>query len=112
MKKQLLIGAAAAVLIAGLAGGYGILGNKGAAGADNEPEIVLCYGEVNPEGHVLTDSAQYFADRVSELTGGRVMVEIPPASWGTMRAVTSPWRWELWICTGATACLWRTAGIP
>ena len=57
MKKQLLIGAAAAVLIAGLAGGYGILGNKGAAGADNEPEIVLCYGEVNPEGHVLTDSA-------------------------------------------------------
>lgn len=49
LKKQLLIGAAAAVLIAGLAGGYGILGNKGAAGADNEPEIVLCYGEVNPE---------------------------------------------------------------
>ena len=79
MKKQLLIGAAAAVLIAGLAGGYGILGNKGAAGADNEPEIVLCYGEVNPEGHVLTDSAQYFADRVSELTGGRVMVEIYPS---------------------------------
>ena len=50
MKKQWLIGAAAAALIAGLAGGYGILENKGAAGADNEPEIVLCYGEVNPEG--------------------------------------------------------------
>lgn len=79
MKKQWLIGAAAAALIAGLAGGYGILGNKGAAGADNEPEIVLCYGEVNPEGHVLTDSAQYFADRVSELTGGKVMVEIYPS---------------------------------
>ena len=29
MKKQWLIGAAAAALIAGLAGGYGILGNKG-----------------------------------------------------------------------------------
>ncbi|MFQ9705083.1 MAG: hypothetical protein ACLR0U_30795 [Enterocloster clostridioformis] len=36
MKKQLLI-AAAAVLIAGLAGGYGILGNKEPRGADNEP---------------------------------------------------------------------------
>jgi len=79
LKKQWLIGAAAAALIAGLAGGYGILENKGAAGADNEPEIVLCYGEVNPEGHVLTDSAQYFADRVSELTGGKVMVEIYPS---------------------------------
>ena len=79
MKKQWLIGAAAAALIAGLAGGYGILENRGAAGADNEPEIVLCYGEVNPEGHVLTDSAQYFADRVSELTGGKVMVEIYPS---------------------------------
>ena len=55
LKKQLIIGAAAAVLIAGLAGGYGVLRNKGAVGADNEPEIVLCYGEVNPEGHVLTD---------------------------------------------------------
>ena len=27
----------------------------------------------------LTDSAQYFADRVSELTGGKVMVEIYPS---------------------------------
>ena len=34
---------------------------------------------MNPEGHVLTDSAQYFADRVSELTGGKVMVEIYPS---------------------------------
>ena len=79
MKRQLIIGAAAAVLIAGLAGGYGVLRNRGAAGADNEPEIVLCYGEVNPEGHVLTESAQFFADRVNELTGGKVMVEIYPS---------------------------------
>ncbi len=113
MKKQWLIGAAAAALIAGLAGGYGILENRGAAGADNEPEIVLCYGEVNPEGHVLTDSAQYFADRVSELTGGKVMVEIyPSGQLGMMRAVTSPWKWGRLICTGATACPWWTAGIP
>ena len=34
MKKQWLIGAAAAALIAGLAGGYGILGNKGAQGME------------------------------------------------------------------------------
>lgn len=90
VEKQWLIGAAAAALIAGLAGGYGILENRGAAGADNEPEIVLCYGEVNPEGHVLTDSAQYFADRVSELTGGKVMVEIYPSGQAGGRCALLP----------------------
>ena len=44
-----------------------------------EPELVLCYGEVNQEGHIMTDSAKYFAGRVEELSGGRITVEIYPS---------------------------------
>jgi tripartite ATP-independent transporter DctP family solute receptor len=34
---------------------------------------------VNPEGHIMTDSAQYFADEVERLSQGRIVVEIYPS---------------------------------
>ncbi|RKJ04349.1 TRAP transporter substrate-binding protein [bacterium D16-54] len=52
-------------------------GNKESRKA--EPDLVLCYGEVNPEGHIMTDSAQYFADEVERLSQGRIVVEIYPS---------------------------------
>lgn len=78
MKKSMMIGAAAA-LIGGCLAGYVLLEKNAAVGPDNEPEIVLGYGEVNPEGHIMTESAHYFADKVGELTGGKVIVEIYPS---------------------------------
>jgi tripartite ATP-independent transporter DctP family solute receptor len=42
-------------------------------------QIVLRYGDVNPLGHVLLDSAQYFADQVAELSEGRIKIEIYPS---------------------------------
>ena len=65
-------------LVSGCLGAYVVLDSKG-NGADSEPELVLGYGEVNPEGHIMTESARFFADKVSELTEGRVMVDIYPS---------------------------------
>lgn len=45
----------------------------------SDAEIVLRYGDVNPEGHVLLESAHFFADKVSELSDGRIAVEIYPS---------------------------------
>nr|WP_319473565.1 TRAP transporter substrate-binding protein [uncultured Sphaerochaeta sp.] len=42
-------------------------------------QIVLRYGDVNPLGHVLLDSAEYFADQVAELSEGRIKIEIYPS---------------------------------
>lgn len=42
-------------------------------------DIVLRYGDVNPEGHVLLESAHYFADKVSELSNGRIEIAIYPS---------------------------------
>ena len=72
MKKKIVIGSVLAVLVSGCLGAYVVLDSKG-NGADSEPELVLGYGEVNPEGHIMTESARFFADKVSELTEGRVM---------------------------------------
>lgn len=44
-----------------------------------KPKIILRYGDVNPEGHVLLDSAHFFADKVSELSNGRIAIEIYPS---------------------------------
>ncbi len=45
----------------------------------SDAEIVLRYGDVNPEGHVLLESAHFFADKVSELSNGRIEIAIYPA---------------------------------
>lgn len=44
-----------------------------------EPDFVLGYGEVNAEGHIMTETAEYFAEQVKRLSGGKVLVEIYPA---------------------------------
>ena len=47
--------------------------------AGNGAQVVLRYGDVNPEGHVLLDSAAFFAEKVDELTNGEVKIEIYPS---------------------------------
>lgn len=47
--------------------------------AAEDAEIVLKYGDVNPEGHVLLDSANFFADKVAELSDGRIKIDIYPS---------------------------------
>lgn len=46
---------------------------------NQQAEIVLRYGDVNPEGHVLLDSAHFFADKVKEMSNGRIAIEIYPS---------------------------------
>lgn len=41
-----------------------------------EPEFVLAYGEVNAEGHIMTEMAEYFAEQVKQLSKGKVLVQI------------------------------------
>lgn len=41
-----------------------------------EPDFVLGYGEVNTEGHIMTETAEYFAEQVKRLSSGKVLVEI------------------------------------
>lgn len=66
-----------------LAGGYlAGWGNMEASQKEiwaGEPELVLCYGEVNPEGHIMTESAKFFAEQVERLSEGRIAVEIYPS---------------------------------
>ncbi len=45
----------------------------------SKSQIVLRYGDVNPLGHVLLDSATYFADQVAQLSEGRIKIEIYPS---------------------------------
>jgi tripartite ATP-independent transporter DctP family solute receptor len=42
----------------------------------SEVKVILRYGEVNPEGHIITNTAHYFADRVQELSQGHIEVEV------------------------------------
>jgi len=44
-----------------------------------QPEFVLRYGEVNSEGHIMAETAHYFADKVEELSDGKVVIEIYPS---------------------------------
>lgn len=46
----------------------------------SEPEIVLKYGEVNPEGNIDTRVAEKFAQYVYELSDGRIKVDIYPGA--------------------------------
>ncbi len=54
-------------------------GSKEAATDGSKPQIVLRYGDVNPLGHVLLESAEYFAEQVAQLSEGRIKIEIYPS---------------------------------
>ena len=54
-------------------------GSNDANSEEATSEIVLRYGDVNPFGHVLLNSAEYFADKVAELSEGRIKIEIYPS---------------------------------
>lgn len=52
-----------------------------------EPELVLKYGEVNPEDNITARVAYQFAKYVDELSGGRIQVDVyPGASLGGEKA--------------------------
>ncbi len=40
------------------------------------PEIILRYAEVNPSDHIITLTGKYFADKVKELSDGRIEIEV------------------------------------
>ncbi len=40
------------------------------------PEIIMRYAEVNPSDHIITLTGKYFADKVKELSGGRIEIEV------------------------------------
>ena len=46
----------------------------------SKPELVLKYGEVNPEGNIDTKVAEKFAQYVYELSDGRIKVDIYPGA--------------------------------
>ena len=52
-------------------------GDTGADGdASNDPAVTLVYAEVNPLDSIVGQTATHFAEKVSELTGGTVTLDI------------------------------------
>jgi tripartite ATP-independent transporter DctP family solute receptor len=45
-----------------------------------DDKIVLKYGELNPDGNIMADTAREFANLVAEKSGGRIEIEVYPAS--------------------------------
>lgn len=44
-----------------------------------EAEIVLKYAELNPDGHIMDQCADYFAELVAEKSDGRIEIDVFPA---------------------------------
>jgi len=57
----------------------GMMFGAGAQETDAEAPMTLRYGEVNPDGHPITEGAYKFADLVNESTDGRITIDIYPA---------------------------------
>lgn len=70
---------AAAVLLISCLGGVAAIYRLSARVHPVEPDFVLCYGEVNSEGHIMAETARYFAEQVKKLSGGKMLVEIYPS---------------------------------
>lgn len=56
-------------------------GNDSAAApaAADKPSYSLKYAELNPDGHIMDEAADKFAELVSEKSGGRITIEVYPA---------------------------------
>ncbi len=70
---------AAVILLVSCLGGIVSASRLSAINNRVEPDFVLCYGEVNTEGHIMAETAEYFADQVRTLSKGKVLVEIYPS---------------------------------
>lgn len=88
MKKLLSLTVAGAMLTALLAGcGGGATGGTdtgattgGDASASGEKQsYTFKYAELNPDGHIMDNCADKFAELVSEKSGGRITIEVFPA---------------------------------
>ena len=49
------------------------------AASTGEAEIVLKYAELNPDGHIMDECADYFAEQVAEMSNGRIEIDVFPA---------------------------------
>ena len=47
-----------------------------AAAAANDPEVTLVYAEVNPLDTIVGQTASHFKEKVEELTGGSVVIDV------------------------------------
>lgn len=73
MKKRTVLLTAAFMMLSVMAWANG----QGEAVADGEiGKMKLTYAELNPDGHPLADVGYYFADKVEELSGGAMTVQV------------------------------------
>lgn len=70
---------AALVLLVGCIGGIMSYERLSSKVQVREPEIVLVYGEVNSEGHLMNEMAEYFSNQVTKLSEGRIKIEVYPS---------------------------------
>ena len=71
MKKLFLLNAVMLLLVSGL-----FANGTQEAGGEGKPEIVLRYGELNPDTHTMTKGAREFARIVEEKSNGRIHIEV------------------------------------
>lgn len=53
--------------------------DKSGAAATGAQKILLKYGEINPDGHPITEGAKEFARLVKEKSNGRIEIQVYPA---------------------------------
>ncbi|MDC7232710.1 MAG: TRAP transporter substrate-binding protein [Spirochaetales bacterium] len=73
MKKQFVLLTALLMMLSAMVWANG----QGEAAAEGEiGKMKLTYAELNPDGHPLADVGYYFADKVEELSGGAMTVQV------------------------------------
>ena len=81
MKKKILASLMAIAMVAGLAACGGSSASSGDAAAEGgdasaDPEVTLVMAEVNPLDTIVGMTDKYFADKVEELSGGSVHIDL------------------------------------
>ena len=75
MKKLLSVFLALSMAI-GLTACSGISYAASSQSAANDPKVILTYAEVNPENSLMGSTARQFKQKVEELSGGSVTIDI------------------------------------
>jgi tripartite ATP-independent transporter DctP family solute receptor len=78
MKRSLTLILCFAAAFSLFAGGQGETGKSAASQADAKP-MVLKYGELNPDGHVMVTVAKEFARLVKDKSAGKILIDVYPA---------------------------------